>query len=169
MENNEVEVKEEKTFTKEEMLALLKQANQQEIPAVVERPIYDKTTPIVDLKKYAAGSYVRLPDFGPDMPFIAKLRKPSMLTLVSKGSIPNSLMKTANELFAGGAASQTNNIADEGMLKDLNELIEIFCDAALVEPTYKELKENEIFLSDDQKLAIFNYIQGGVEALDSFR
>lgn len=121
---------------------------------------------VVDLKRYVGGAVIQLPDFGPGQPFYARLKRPSMLALVKSGKIPNALLTTANELFTNKAGVNTE---DKEMLSDLFGVMDAICEASLLEPTYQELKENGIELTDEQLMFIFNYSQTGVKALNSFR
>ena len=54
-------------------------------------------------------------------------------------------------------------------MKEYFEVFDAICEAAFVEPTWDELKQNNIQLTDDQYTYIFNYTQNGVKALESFR
>ena len=120
-----------------------------------------------DLQSYAAGTIVRLPDFAEGQPFIARIRRPSLLVLAKSGKIPNTLMTTAGELFAkGGGGMDTDS---DKMLKDMYDIMHIVCESALIQPTLKEIEEAGLSLSDDQMMTIFNYSQAGVKALESFR
>lgn len=56
-------------------------------------------TTIDDLRRYAKGSLVKLPSFAAGQPFVARLKRPSMMELVKNGEIPNELLTRANELF----------------------------------------------------------------------
>lgn len=124
-------------------------------------------TTITDLQSYAAGTVVRFPDFGDGQPFVARIRRPSMLVLAKQGKIPNSLLTTAGELFSkGGGAMDADN---ENMLGNMYNIMDIIATAALVQPTMEEIKSVGLELSDDQMMAIFNYTQTGVKALESFR
>lgn len=124
-------------------------------------------TTVSDLQSYAAGTVVRFPDFGDGQPFVARVRRPSMLVLAKQGKIPNSLLTTAGELFAkGGGGLDSDN---ENMLGDMYNIMDIIATAALVQPTMDEIKSVGLELSDDQMMAIFNYSQTGVKALESFR
>ena len=124
-----------------------------------------EVTSLEDLKKYAEGTIVKLPDFGNGQPFVARMRRPSMLALAKAGQIPNSLLVTANEMFNSGK----KDTDDEDLMTNMFSVMEVICDAALIEPTYSQIKEAGLELSDDQILAIFNYTQVGVKALDNFR
>lgn len=124
-------------------------------------------TTLNDLQKYAQGNVVALPDFGEGQPFIARLRRPSMLALIKEGKIPNTLLTTANEIFQEGANSL--DTADEESLKNLFGVLDVICQASLVSPTYDEIKQAGLELSDEQLMAIFAYSQQGIKALESFR
>lgn len=122
-------------------------------------------TNITDLQSYAQGTVVRFPDFAEGQPFVARVRRPSMLVLAKQGKIPNTLLNAAGELFSKGGV----NSANENMLGDMYDICEIICEASLVQPTFQQIKEAGMALSDDQVMAIFNYTQVGVKALESFR
>lgn len=122
-------------------------------------------TNIIDLKQYARGNVVRLSDFGDGMPFVVRMRRPSIMALAKAGKIPNALLSSANQLFASGSMDSDNS----EMLSDLLEVCEILADTALIEPTYKDIKAAGIELTDEQMMEIFSYTQTGVDALKSFR
>lgn len=124
-------------------------------------------TSLDDLQKYAAGTVVRFPDFAEGQPFVARVRRPSMLVLAKSGKIPNTLLATANELFAKGGAGMDTD--DPQMLCNFYDTCRVICEAALIQPTMAEIESAGITLSDDQIMAIFNYTQTGVKALQSFR
>lgn len=124
-------------------------------------------TTVSDLQSYAQGTVVRFPDFGDGQPFVARVRRPSMLVLAKQGKIPNSLLTAAGELFSkGGDGLDADN---ENMLSDMYNIMDIVATAALIQPTMEEIKSVGLELSDDQMMAIFNYTQAGVKALESFR
>lgn len=127
-----------------------------------------QVTSLTKLKEYSAGQVVELPPFAEGMPFIARLRRPSLLALCKSGKIPNSLLSTANSLFTGRPPEKKAAKADTQM-KEYFEVFDAICEAAFVEPTWDELKQNNIQLTDDQYTYIFNYTQNGVKALESFR
>lgn len=124
-------------------------------------------TTISDLQSYANGSVVRFPDFGDGQPFVARVRRPSMLVLAKQGKIPNSLLTAAGELFSkGGAGLDADN---ENMLGNMYNIMEIIATAALIQPSMEDFRNAGMELSDDQMMAIFNYAQAGVKAIESFR
>ena len=123
-----------------------------------------EVTSISQLNEYAKGQLVELPSFGEGQPFFARLRRPSMLALAKRGKLPNSLLATAHRMFDSGLDTKNEN-----MLKDFYMVIETILEAAFVEPTYQEIKDAGVQLSDDQLIFVFNYTQQGVRALDQFR
>ena len=124
-------------------------------------------TTLADLQNYAAGTVVRFPDFAEGQPFVARVRRPSMLVLAKQGKIPNTLLTAAGELFSKGGASLDSD--NENMLSDVYGICEVIARASLIQPTYDDIKNAGMELSDDQIMAIFNYTQNGVKALESFR
>lgn len=137
--------------------------------AVSEVPVNKapKLTSIADLREYSKGTIVTLPEFGEGQPFVARVRRPSMLVLAKQGKIPNSLLMTANELFSGGGGGIDPD--NEKLLSEMYDVCMIICEACLIEPSLKDIQDAGMELSDDQIMAIFNYTQNGVKALESFR
>lgn len=133
---------------------------------VIKEVTSNDITSIAQLSEYAKGQVVRLPDFAPDQPFVARLKRPSMLVLAKSGKIPNSLLETASSLF-DGKSNATNN--SNNTMGDMYRVLEIIAEASLVSPTMAEIKSAGIELTDEQLIAIFNYSQQGVEGLKSFR
>lgn len=126
-----------------------------------------KVTSIDQLKLMSGGEIVKLPPFIQGQDFYAKLRRPSMLKLVQSGQIPNSLLRTANMLFSGGVDKELDR--DDEFLKDMFDLIDVLAGAVFVEPSWTELKNAGIELTDEQYMFVFNYTQEGVKALEPFR
>jgi hypothetical protein len=124
-----------------------------------------QVTTLAQLSGYGEGQIVELPPFAEGQPFVARLRRPSMLDLAKKGKIPNSLLNTANGLFSGKAVDSKNKAA----LKDLFDVLDIFCEDCFLDPTYKDIKDAGVRLTDDQLMFVFNYAQSGVKALETFR
>ena len=123
-------------------------------------------TNFADLETYSKGQLVELPAFAEGQPFVARIKRPSMLALIKSGKIPNSLIKTASQLFAEGMPDMG---ADDKAMNNLFDFLDRVAEACLVEPTYQQIKEAGMELSDDQYMFIFNYTQRGVKALESFR
>lgn len=126
-----------------------------------------QVTSIEELKKIAKGQVIALPGFNDETPFVVRMVRPSMLDMVSDGSIPNPLIKAASKLFMKGASSINEN--DTADMKGFTELLDVICERALVEPKVSQLREIGLSLTDEQKGAILQYVQHGVNALSTFR
>lgn len=99
--------------------------------------------------------------------FTIKIRSLSLMKLVSSGKIPNQLMATAVEMFEGKKKNaDTASAVSNDNFTNLASLIDVICESAMVEPTFEEVEE---YLTDEQKLEIFQYTQGGLRDLNSFR
>lgn len=124
-------------------------------------------TSIEDLKNYANGTIVEMPPFAEGQPFVARLKRPSILGMAKQGRIPNTLLVKANELFLqSGAGLDTE---EEDTMKQLYDVLDLIANETLVEPTYEEIKSVGLELTDEQMMFLFNYSQQGVKALESFR
>lgn len=124
-------------------------------------------TSIEDLKNYANGTIVEMPPFAEGQPLVARLKRPSILGMAKQGKIPNTLLVKANELFLqSGAGLDTE---EEDTMKQLYDVLDIIASETLVEPTYEDIKNVGLELTDEQMMFLFNYSQQGVKALESFR
>lgn len=169
-----------KRFTSEELqnmgmdeqqiAAIMSTYEREDAEAAQARPWPQKqlqVTSIDQIRNYVAGSVVELPGFGPDQPFVARLRRPSLLVMVKSRKIPNSLIEQATALFAKGADSMVGQ--GKNTLGEMCDIIDRVIEAALIEPSIKDIEAAGMELSDDQKMAIFSYTQSGVKALEQFR
>lgn len=95
-----------------------------------------------------------------------RLRHISILDLISKGNIPNQLMNTAVSLFDGNGHRKKKTKSEDSDYVQINTMIELVCENIIIEPSYEELKP---YLTDQQKLEVFYYSQGGVKEIERFR
>lgn len=126
-----------------------------------------KVTSIDELKTMTSGELVELPPFMEGQKFIARLRRPSVMKLVQSGKIPNRLLRAANTLFNGETSKELD--MDDDFMKDMFDVLDVLAESVFVEPTWSEIKEANIELTDEQYMFIFNYTQRGVESLEPFR
>lgn len=157
----------EKGFTEEQAKLLINSEVRNVTSPEYTAAIEPSVTTLADLQSYAKGSIVRFPDFADGQPLVARVKRPSMLALAKAGKIPNSLLTSAAQLFTKGGGGMDSE--DEKMLSELYDVCEVIVNAALIEPTLKDIKAAGLELSDNQLMAIFNYTQNGIKALDSFR
>ena len=114
-----------------------------------------------------AVSIIPIPGFDAGETFEIKVKKLSIVGLMSSGKIPNSLMQVVKDAFAGiksaGAEADESAIMDKA--GDIGKLLDIVCAAAMLEPRFEDIKD---VMNDAQKLAVFQFTQGGVEEAKSF-
>lgn len=125
----------------------------------------NEITSLTALEQYAQGQVVHLPDFAEGQPFVARLRRPSMLMLIKSGKIPNALLATANSLFVGNSIETKNPEA----LSEVVGVMDVVCAASFIEPSWEDIQRAGVQLTDQQYMAVFNYTQQGVKALEPFR
>lgn len=121
---------------------------------------------IEDIKKYADGQEVDIPGYELGTMWRVKLKRPSLINLAASGSIPNPLLNAAADLFTKGIKDGSST---GEKFKDMASVMRIEAKAALAEPTYQELKDAGIELTDSQLLYIHNYVITGVDTLSRFR
>lgn len=126
-------------------------------------------TSITQIATYNNGTVVELPPFAEGQPFVARMARPSMLTLIKSGKIPNSLLNQATSLFANGAGALNTGGKNATNVSELFDVIDVIVDAALLEPTLNDIHSVGMELTDEQLMAIFSYTQRGVKALEQFR
>lgn len=120
----------------------------------------NQSQPLVDIVGFEPGQYITI-----------RLRRISLMTLCKSGKIPNSLLQKSTQLF-NGAKTNGEKVNEAKLLENISELdginqiMDTVCEAAMIEPKFEEVKE---FLTDEQKTEIFQWTQGGVKALESFR
>lgn len=122
------------------------------------------------LKNIKKTQVVELPSFDDGTPFIVEVKRPNLMNLISANKIPNNLLNVAMLMFktgVGGVATKATE--DVKTLKELASLMQVVAESSLVTPSYQFLKENEIELTEAQLVEMLNYMQGGVQALKSFR
>lgn len=122
-------------------------------------------TSLEALQGYSKGQIVEFPPFAEGQPLVARIKRPSLLALAKSGKIPNSLLTTANGLFAGKGI----NTKSDSALPELFQILDSLCEASFIEPTYDQLKGAGLELTDEQLMFIFNYAQTGTKALEAFR
>ena len=104
------------------------------------------------------GEVIDLPDFDENTPFVARVKRPSLMELCLNETIPNVLLAEAQQLFEGDLK--------KGNLIKYHDIMRKVAEVALVEPKYSAVKD---MLTDEQLVVIFDYTQKGVVALLPFR
>jgi len=116
-------------------------------------------------RKNREGELVELPSG-----IVLRVARPQLVSLLTGNAVPGKLSAIALKLINGGKA-QLNNVDEmNGMMALVDKVVV----SAVVEPKVveKDPAENEVGiadLSDDDKLAIFSYVQSGEAGLEKFR
>jgi hypothetical protein len=122
------------------------------------------------LKQVNKTEIIELPAFYDGTPFVAEVKRPNLMNLITANKIPNTLLNAAMSMFKGGVGGAASEAMENSKtLKELAELMNVIAENTLVNPSHSWLKENGLELTEDQLVEILNYMQGGVKALTSFR
>ncbi len=92
-------------------------------------------------------------------PVKIKVQRPRILAMAAQGKIPNPLMGIATKMMSGKGAEQGN-------IKEMAQMVELYCRVCMVEPTYEDMKNA---IDDEQMFTIFSWATSGVSKLDNFR
>lgn len=128
-----------------------------------------EVTTLEQLKEYSKGAVVSLPPFSQSQPFVARIKRPDVMSLLADGIIPNTLLLVAMELFTAEERKKKEEKDEVKDYEELKEVLEIIAKASLIEPTYEDIKNVGLELNMNQLVAIYNYTQMGVEDLKFFR
>ena len=127
-----------------------------------------KVTSLEDLKGYTQGEIVSLPGFSENQPFVVRMKKPDLMTMVAEGVIPNTLLKSSMEIF--GEDSKPSDIFDHvDFLKDLLKVGTVLGKACFLEPTWEEFESSGMKLTFDQARELYTFAQQDVGKLTTFR
>lgn len=111
---------------------------------------------------------LEVPGFEEGETLIFKVKKASLMGLVTQGKVPNHLLGVAMEMMGQKrdkkAKKEEKSEAEE--LKEAAQLVELYCRLCMVEPTYEEMED---ILTDEQYQAIFDFGINGVTKLADFR
>lgn len=114
------------------------------------------------LAALAKGTEVELPGFIDRETISVRLRRPSLMLMAAEGKIPNSLLASVEDLFEHGEKNKVS-------LKERGEIFRMVAMASLVAPSWEDLQNAGVSLTDLQLLTIYNYSQTGVDTLRRFR
>ena len=130
-----------------------------------------QVTSLEQLKNIKITDIVNLGKFEDGTDLIAEVKKPNLMQLMVEGKVPNTLMSTAMTMFKNGSGELVNKALDDDIesLKDLVGMMQVFAEASLVNPTYAQIKEIGLSLTENQLIGILQFAQGGVKALENFR
>ena len=102
--------------------------------------------------KNKAVSIIPIPGFDEGETFEIKVKKLSLVGLMSSGKIPNSLMQVVKEAFAGIKSNTAENDAESSIMDkagEIGKLLDIVCTEAMLEPKFCILDETDSGLDVD--------------------
>lgn len=106
-----------------------------------------------------------LPGWVPGEDFVCRLRRPTLTGMTAAvGFVPNPLMPVVASLFL-----PTGKKIDAIPQDQQSKAMQAMARYALVEPTFDEITEAGLELTDQQYAAIYAFALGGAAALDRFR
>lgn len=123
-----------------------------------------KVTNFAELAKTKGVQTIVLPGWEDGKDFVCLAKRPSVFNMASTGHIPNPLMGSVHKLFSGSVKDITSV-----SYKDQADVFLTLAKYALVEPTFDEITDAGMELTDDQLTALYAFAVGGVARLDSFR
>lgn len=137
---------------------------QNQVADAEDKPKELTVTPITEIERQSEARLVEISGFyGEDgESIVVRLRHASLLEMARAGSIPNELLSTVSELYKKGLNAELD-------LKRRGEALQQVAKAVLVEPTYEQLTEKGIALTDRQLSEIYIFMMNGVRALKTFR
>ncbi len=106
-----------------------------------------------------------LSGWNPDVEITVLVKKPNFYNLLAKNAIPNPLLPEMQKLFVRRQVAEEHSKASADFAKALIHIAR----ECLVEPTYAQLEEAGVELTDDQLLELCMYATLGPELLRSFR
>ena len=135
--------------------------------------------------KQRAFQIIPIPGFKPEDPEIyIQIRSTGIMNLLASGKIPNTLLGKVTELFGDVSEVKKDSVAIEDItdaqkrealaklnksdtgIKDMAELLRVFAEASMVQPSYAEVSE---YMTDEQLMSIFSAMYGEVKQAETFR
>ena len=113
-----------------------------------------------------ANPIISIPNFDNTGTINVKVQRPRLMAMAAKGQIPNHLLGIATQMVSGKTGNKGKKEKEEDKLKEAALMMELYCEACLVEPSYAEFKD---IMTDQQSDAIFRFAMGEVNTLDTFR
>ena len=127
-------------------------------------------TSLETLKQMKKTFIIELPAFDDGTPFVAEVKRPNLMNLVAGGKIPNTLLSAAMKIVKGGFGSAASEALEDGKaLTELAKLMTVIASNSLVNPSMKDLEKLKIELNEAQLVELMNFMQYGLEGLESFR
>lgn len=132
----------------------------------------DKVISLDEIKELAKGEVVSIPHWDGKGTINVRLRRIDLTPIILQGGVlPNSLKVIAQEAFEAKMKGRKPNLKQQPLDFDIEKMmpaLDAIAKESLIDPKYEDFQEHYP-LSLTQKLAIFQYALGEVQALESFR
>lgn len=93
------------------------------------------------------------------------VQEPSLVRMAKNGEIPNKLLGTVNEMILG-KETENSEIESDDLVQNFSELVDIYCKATMVDPSYEEGFQ---YLNDEQLNTILDFALRGIAEVEPFR
>jgi len=113
----------------------------------------------VEQLRAMANTIIEIPNFDNTGTIKIRVQKPQLLKMASQGKIPNHLLGIAVTATTGEQKKSTDKMSDKEKLKMVDQSMDLYCIACMVEPKYEDVKD---ILTDDQRGTIFEWAIGAV-------
>ena len=120
----------------------------------------------IEQLKEMANPIIQIPDFEGTGYINIRVQRPKLLKMAEEGKIPNHLIDIAATLISGKPKNNKMEVSSEEYVKQINLVMEMYCRACMIEPTFEEFKD---IITDEQKATIADWAMKEVSGLDSFR
>lgn len=109
---------------------------------------------------------INIPGFADDEIFSVKIKNVSVVSMLTNGILPNSLLQVVKDLFSEqgtsiedlGEEEAIELLKDTEKIKELTRMMKEVAREALIEPKYEDIAEG---LTDAQIQSIYNQASGG--------
>lgn len=131
-----------------------------------------QVTSLERLREIANGTVVSLPGFIDGEPFNARLKRISLTDMIMSGKIPNPLIDRAEQIFdnmENKATQKTVKKLTKKEQKEIETMEKAMLGSIMVEPTYQQVLDARLDLSEIQKASIMMFGMSGVSMFDNFR
>lgn len=125
-----------------------------------------KVSTLAELQQESKGKVIEIAGFDGITPIKVKVKPVSLMAAIAGDSIPNELLSKAVEVFEGQPKKEPYT---RDKIIEMYDMLIWYARTCLVEPTYQELEEAGIELTDFQLMDIYHFAREGQAALSTFR
>lgn len=117
-----------------------------------------------DINEFKKPVVITIPAFDGIEELEIEVRRPNLVTMLSKGDIPNPLLGAAHKAVAGMNFSRVPEKAEDEAMSFV-DITNLYCSTCMINPKFEEVEE---YLTDDQRLAITTWAMSDIKTLRRF-